>query len=166
MEAEIKKKAELWLAGNYDADTKAKVEYLLKHDEKELIESFYKDLEFGTGGMRGLMGVGTNKINIYTIGAATQGLSNYVKASFSDLPQISVAVAHDCRNNSRLFAETCANIFSASGFKVYLFDSQAEPIKSFPINGASDIDLGNTNKSKTIELVVKENRNTVVVYKL
>jgi len=123
MDSQIRAKAELWLTGNYDAETKAQVKNMLDNDEKELIESFYKDLEFGTGGMRGLMGAGTNKINIYTIGAATQGLSNYVKESFNDLPQISVAVAHDCRNNSRLFAETCANIFSANGFKVYLFES-------------------------------------------
>ncbi len=123
MDTQIRKKAALWLTGNYDAQTKAQVQEMLDNNEKELIESFYKDLEFGTGGMRGIMGAGTNKINIYTIGAATQGLSNYVKSSFSKLPQISVAVAHDCRNNSRLFAETCANIFSANGFKVYLFES-------------------------------------------
>ena len=123
MDSKIRIKAEKWLSGNYDAETKKQVKYLLENDEKELIESFYKNLEFGTGGMRGIMGVGTNKINIYTIGAATQGLADYVKKNFTDKEQIKVAVAHDCRNNSRLFAETAADIFSANGMKVYLFES-------------------------------------------
>ena len=108
---------------------------MLENDDKtELIEAFYKDLEFGTGGLRGIMGVGSNRMNIYTVGAATQGLSNYLKKNFKDLPQISVVVGHDCRNNSRLFAETSANIFFANGIKVYLFDDmRPTPEMSFAI---------------------------------
>lgn len=99
-----------------------------------MIESFYKDLEFGTGGLRGIMGAGTNRMNIYTVGAATQGLSNYLKSQFPDLPQISVVIGHDCRNNSRLFAEISADIFSANGIKVYLFeDLRPTPEVSFAI---------------------------------
>ncbi|MBN2486956.1 MAG: phospho-sugar mutase [Bacteroidales bacterium] len=131
---EVKNKANQWLAGNYDKETKQTVKHLLEHDEKELIESFYRDLEFGTGGLRGIMGVGTNRMNIYTVGMATQGLSNYIKSNFSQLKQIKVAVAHDSRNNSRLFAETTAKIFAANGFKVYLFDSlRPTPELSFAI---------------------------------
>ncbi|MBN1116096.1 MAG: phospho-sugar mutase [Bacteroidales bacterium] len=131
---EVKAKAHLWLEGNYDDETKKQVKYLLENDEKELIESFYRDLEFGTGGLRGIMGVGTNRMNIYTVGAATQGLSNYIKANFSHLKQVKVAVAHDSRNNSRLFAEKTAEIFAANGFKVYLFDSlRPTPELSFAI---------------------------------
>jgi phosphoglucomutase len=131
---EVKAKAEIWLTGNYDAETKQKVKYLLENDEKELIESFYRDLEFGTGGLRGIMGAGTNRMNIYTVGMATQGLSNYIKKDFSILKQIKVAVAHDSRNNSRLFAETTAKIFAANGFKVYLFDTlRPTPELSFAI---------------------------------
>ena len=103
-------------------------------DKTELIESFYKDLEFGTGGLRGIMGVGTNRMNIYTVGAATQGLSNYLLSQFPHLPQISVVIGHDCRNNSRKFAEISANIFSANGIKVYLFeDLRPTPEISFAI---------------------------------
>ena len=131
---EVKSKAELWLTGDYDAETKQKVKYLIDNDEKELTESFYRDLEFGTGGLRGIMGVGTNRMNIYTVGMATQGLSNYILSNFKDLPQIKVAVAHDSRNNSRLFAETTAKIFAANGFKVYLFDAlRPTPELSFAI---------------------------------
>jgi phosphoglucomutase len=131
---EVKSRAQLWLDGNYDSETKKQVKYLLDNDEKELIESFYRDLEFGTGGLRGIMGVGTNRMNIYTVGMATQGLSNYLKMNFKSLAQIKVAVGHDSRNNSRLFAETTANIFSANGFKVYLFDSlRPTPELSFAI---------------------------------
>ena len=120
---QVTEKAEKWLTPAYDAETQAEVKRMLENDDKtELIEAFYKDLEFGTGGLRGIMGVGSNRMNIYTVGAATQGLSNYLKKNFKDLPQISVVVGHDCRNNSRLFAETSANIFSANGIKVYLFD--------------------------------------------
>jgi phosphoglucomutase len=131
---EVKSKAELWLAGNFDSETKNKVKYLIENDEKELIESFYRDLEFGTGGLRGIMGVGTNRMNIYTVGMATQGLSNYIKSNFKNLKQIKVAVAHDSRNNSRLFAETTTKIFASNGFKVYLFESlRPTPELSFAI---------------------------------
>lgn len=120
---QVKAKANLWLEGNYDEETKKQVKHLLENDEKELIESFYRELEFGTGGLRGIMGAGTNRMNIYTVGMATQGLSNYINKNFKSLDEIKVAVAHDCRNNSRLFAETVSNIFAANGFKVYLFDA-------------------------------------------
>ena len=104
---QVTEKAEKWLTPAYDAETQAEVKRMLENEDKtELIEAFYKDLEFGTGGLRGIMGVGSNRMNIYTVGAATQGLSNYLKKNFKDLPQISVVVGHDCRNNSRLFAET------------------------------------------------------------
>lgn len=128
-------KAQTWLNGNYNAETKAEIKRMLEADDKtELIESFYKDLEFGTGGLRGIMGVGSNRMNIYTVGAATQGLSNYLKREFADLEQISVVVGHDCRNNSRLFAEISADIFSANGIKVYLFESlRPTPEMSFAI---------------------------------
>ena len=123
MKSNTLKKAESWLQGNYDEKTKELVKQLIDNNPKELEEAFYKDLEFGTGGLRGIMGVGTNRVNKYTIGAATQGLSNYIKENFSDIEEIKVAVAHDNRNNSRYFAELTADIFSANGFKVYLFDS-------------------------------------------
>jgi len=117
-------KAQSWLTDNYDAKTRAEVQAMLDNPDKSLlIDAFYRDLEFGTGGLRGVMGAGTNRMNIYTVGAATQGLANYLKETFKDLPQISVAVGHDVRHNSRLFAETVADIFSANGIKVYLFDS-------------------------------------------
>jgi len=119
---EVKEKAGFWLRNEFDSETRAEVKRLLEEDEKELIESFYKDLEFGTGGLRGIIGVGTNRMNIYTVGMATQGLANYLKKEFSKLKEISVAIAHDSRNKSRLFAETTANIFSANGIRVYLFD--------------------------------------------
>ncbi len=132
---EVIAKATTWLNGNYNEETKAEVRRLLESEDRtELIESFYRDLEFGTGGLRGIMGAGTNRMNIYTVGAATQGLSNYLKAQFPDLPQISVVIGHDCRNNSRLFAEISANIFSANGIKVYLFeDLRPTPEASFAI---------------------------------
>ena len=132
---QVTEKAEKWLTPAYDAETQAEVKRMLENDDKtELIEAFYKDLEFGTGGLRGIMGVGSNRMNIYTVGAATQGLSNYLKKNFKDLSQISVVVGHDCRNNSRLFAETSANIFSANGIKVYLFDDmRPTPEMSFAI---------------------------------
>ncbi len=121
---QVTEKAKLWLRPGYDEETRAEVQRMLDADDKtELIESFYRDLEFGTGGLRGIMGAGTNRMNIYTVGAATQGLANYLKEAFKDLPEISVAVGHDVRNNSRKFAEIVANIFSANGIKVYLFDS-------------------------------------------
>ena len=103
-------------------------------DKTDLVESFYQNLEFGTGGLRGIMGVGTNRMNIYTVGAATQGLSNYLNKNFKDLKEIAVVVGHDCRNNSRLFAEVSANIFAANGIKVYLFDDmRPTPEMSFAI---------------------------------
>ena len=132
---EVLKKAEVWLNGNYDQETKNEVKRMYDSEDKtELIEAFYKDLEFGTGGLRGIMGVGTNRMNIYTVGGATQGLSNYLKQQFANIPQISVVIGHDCRNNSRKFAEISANIFSANGIKVYLFeDLRPTPEVSFAI---------------------------------
>jgi phosphoglucomutase len=132
---EVLAKAQTWLDGNYNEETKKDVSRMMASDDKtELIESFYRDLEFGTGGLRGIMGAGTNRMNIYTVGAATQGLSNYLKAQFPHVPQISVVIGHDCRNNSRLFAEISANIFSANGIKVYLFDDlRPTPEASFAI---------------------------------
>lgn len=132
---EVRAKAEKWLKGNYDEATKTEVKRMMESpDSSELIESFYRDLEFGTGGLRGIMGVGTNRMNIYTVGAATQGLSNYLNACFTDLQQISVVIGHDCRNNSRKFAEISASIFSANGIKVYLFeDLRPTPEVSFAI---------------------------------
>ena len=129
----VKERAEKWLSDSYDEETRKKVKQLIDNDPKELTESFYKDLEFGTGGLRGIMGVGTNRMNAYTVGMATQGLSNYLKKAFPDEP-IRVAVGHDSRNNSRLFAERVADIFAANGFKVYLFDSlRPTPELSFAI---------------------------------
>ena len=132
---EVTEKAQVWLGDGYDEETRVEVKRMLDADDKtELIESFYKDLEFGTGGLRGIMGAGSNRMNIYTVGAATQGLANYLKEAFKDLPEISVAVGHDVRNNSRKFAEIVADIFSANGIKVYLFDSfRPTPELSFAI---------------------------------
>jgi phosphoglucomutase len=131
----VKAKATAWLSEQYDEATRAEVKQMLDaEDPTQLIESFYKDLEFGTGGLRGIMGAGSNRMNIYTVGAATQGLANYLKEAFPNLPQISVAVGHDVRNNSRKFAEIVANIFSANGIKAYLFDSfRPTPELSFAI---------------------------------
>ena len=133
---QVKEKAQRWLDGNYDEKTKEQVKAMLANDDTtDLIESFYKDLEFGTGGLRGIMGVGTNRMNIYTVGSATQGLSNYLKKEFGKGGiQIKVVVGYDCRNNSELFAKTAANIFSANGIKVYLFNSlRPTPEVSFAI---------------------------------
>ena len=131
----VTEKAKVWLGEGYDEETRAEVRRMLDaEDHTELIESFYKDLEFGTGGLRGIMGAGSNRMNIYTVGAATQGLANYLKEAFSTLPEISVVVGHDVRNNSRRFAEIVADIFSANGIKVYLFDSfRPTPELSFAI---------------------------------
>lgn len=119
----VTERAQKWLGPQYDEETRAEVRRMLDADDKtELIEAFYKDLEFGTGGLRGIMGAGTNRMNIYTVGSATQGLANYLKDCFKDLPQISVAIGHDVRHNSRKFAELTADVFSANGIKVYLFD--------------------------------------------
>ena len=128
-------KAKEWLSPAFDADTRAAVsEMLEKEDKTDLIECFYKNLEFGTGGLRGIMGAGSNRMNIYTVGLATQGLANYLKKNFAGMEQISVVVCHDCRNNSRLFAETVADIFSANDIKVYLFDDMRHtPECSFAI---------------------------------
>ena len=128
-------KAAEWLSNVYNAETRAQVKKLFENeDNAELIDSFYKDLEFGTGGLRGIMGAGSNRMNIYTVGAATQGLSNYLKKEFSALPSIKVAIGYDCRNNSRLFAETSAHIFAANGFEVLLFDElRPTPELSFVI---------------------------------
>lgn len=120
---QVKVKAKSWLDANYDEATKSEVQRMLDHDENELVESFYKNLEFGTGGLRGIMGVGTNRINNYTIGMATQGLCNYILKCFPDEKELKAVIAHDCRNNGQKFAKTTANIFAANGFKVYLFES-------------------------------------------
>lgn len=132
---QVTEKAQGWLSAGYDEKTQAEVKAMIEAEDKtELIESFYKDLEFGTGGLRGIMGAGSNRMNIYTVGSATQGLANYLKEAFKDLEQIKVVVGHDVRNNSRLFAETVANIFSANGIKVYLFeDCRPTPEVSYAI---------------------------------
>ena len=133
LEQLVMSKAQKWLEGNYDEATKAQVKYLIDNDKKELTECFYKDLEFGTGGLRGIMGVGSNRMNEYTVGMATQGLSNYLKECFAG-QEVKVAVAHDSRNNSRFFAERVADIFASNGFKVYLFDElRPTPELSFAI---------------------------------
>lgn len=133
--AQCVEKAQQWLAPAFDEATRKEVENLIASEDKtNLIESFYKDLEFGTGGLRGIMGVGSNRMNIYTVGMATQGFANYLKKNFKEKEQISVVVCHDCRNNSRLFAETVADIFSANNIKVYLFDDmRPTPECSFAI---------------------------------
>ena len=131
---QVREQAQKWLESNIDDETRQKIEHMLSHDEKELVESFYQVLEFGTGGLRGIMGAGTNRMNIYTVGMATQGLSNYLLKEFSDRDEISVAIAHDCRNNSPLFARTTANVFTANGIKAYLFDGlRPTPELSFAI---------------------------------
>ena len=133
LEQAVLDKAQKWLDGEYDAATKEQVKWLMDNDIKELTESFYKDLEFGTGGLRGIMGVGSNRMNIYTVGSATQGLANYLKKNFAG-EQVRVAVAHDSRNNSRMFAERVADIFASNGFQVYLFDAlRPTPELSFAI---------------------------------
>ena len=128
-------KAQTWLTAAYDAETQAEVKAMLENPDKtDLIDAFYKDLEFGTGGLRGIMGAGSNRMNIYTVGAATQGLANYLNKCFAGKKDISVVVGHDCRNNSRKFAEISADIFTANGIKVYLFeDMRPTPEMSFAI---------------------------------
>ena len=132
---QCEQKAQSWLTPAFDENTQKQIKEMLAADDKtNLIESFYKDLEFGTGGLRGIMGAGTNRMNIYTVGMATQGLANYMKKVFKDKKDIAAVVCHDCRNNSRLFAETVANIFSANDIKVYLFDDmRPTPECSFAI---------------------------------
>src|SRR5512136_2736563 len=130
---EIRSKAKSWLGKEFNEETRKEVSDMLEKDEKKLIDAFYQDLEFGTGGLRGVMGAGTNRMNIYTLGMATQGLSNYLIKQLGK-KKIRVAIAHDSRNNSRLFAETAADIFSANGFEVFLFDSlRPTPELSFAI---------------------------------
>lgn len=133
--AQCEAKAKQWLDPAFDEQTRKDVQAMLDNPDKtDLIESFYKDLEFGTGGLRGIMGAGSNRMNIYTVGMATQGFANYLKKNFADRKEISVVVGHDCRNNSRLYAETVANIFSANGIKAYLFDDlRPTPECSFAI---------------------------------
>src|SRR5436190_11536649 len=133
MDAAIQTKVNTWLNGSYDQATKDEILRLQKDSPEELLESFYQNLEFGTGGLRGIMGVGTNRINKYTVGMATQGYANYLKQSFPNL-EVRVSIAHDSRNNSRFFAETTANVFAANGIKVFLFDSlRPTPELSFAI---------------------------------
>jgi phosphoglucomutase len=132
MDNAILEKVNVWLNGNYDEETKAGIRNLQLANPDELADAFYRNLEFGTGGLRGIMGIGTNRINRYTIGMATQGYANYLKKCFEG--EISVAIAHDCRNNSRLFAEITANVFAANGIKVFLFESlRPTPELSFAI---------------------------------
>ena len=131
----VTEKAQRWLSGNYDEETKKEVEKMLANEDKSLlIDAFYRELEFGTGGLRGIMGAGSNRVNKYTVGSATQGLSNYLLQEFADLPEIKVVIGHDNRNNSRKYAEITANIFSANGIKVYLFEAlRPTPEVSFAI---------------------------------
>ncbi|NIM34051.1 MAG: phospho-sugar mutase [Hydrotalea flava] len=133
MDTAILEKARSWVNGKYDADTKNAVQELINHHPNELMEAFYKNLEFGTGGLRGIMGVGTNRMNKYTVGMATQGFANYLMKTYPN-QTIRVAIAHDCRNNSRFFAETTAQVFAANGIKVFLFeDLRPTPELSFTI---------------------------------
>jgi phosphoglucomutase len=132
--SQVKATAQQWLDSNIDDDARSDIRHMLEHDEKELIESFYKVLEFGTGGLRGIMGTGTNRMNIYTIGMATQGLANYLLKEFDHLEEISVVIAHDCRNKSPLFARTTADVLTANGIHAYLFDDlRPTPELSFAI---------------------------------
>lgn len=134
VDPKIIEKAKMWLQEEYDEQTRNAVQLMLLADENELMESFYKDLEFGTGGLRGIMGVGTNRMNKYTVGSATQGLANYLKARFAELPSISVAIAYDSRNNSQFFAQVAANVLAANGLKVYLFENlRPTPVLSFAV---------------------------------
>jgi phosphoglucomutase len=133
MDAAILARVQVWLNGNYDAETKATIQQLQQENPDELADAFYRSLEFGTGGLRGIMGVGTNRMNKYTVGMATQGFANYLKKTYGDAP-VKVAIGHDSRNNSRFFAETTANVFAANGCEVYLFESlRPTPELSFAI---------------------------------
>src|SRR5690606_7224513 len=133
MDPKTQLKIDKWLNGTFDTKTTEEIKRLQKENPAELEDSFYKDLEFGTGGLRGLMGVGTNRINKYTIGMATQGYANYLKKVYPE-QEIKVAIAHDCRNNSRFFAETTADVFAANHIKVYLFEAlRPTPELSFAI---------------------------------
>jgi Phosphomannomutase len=131
---EILAKAKSWLSDQYDEETRKQVQNLIDNDHNELTESFYRILEFGTGGLRGIMGVGTNRMNIYTVAMATQGLANYIKMKFTDLKQPQIAIAYDCRNNSKEFAKITADVMSANGIKVFLFSAlRPTPELSFAI---------------------------------
>ena len=122
--AQCEQRAQQWLTPAFDEETRKAVQAMLDNPDKtELIDAFYRDLEFGTGGLRGIMGAGTNRMNMYIVGMATQGFANYILKAFPGRKDLSVVVGHDCRNNGRMFAETVANIFSANGIKVYLFES-------------------------------------------
>ena len=133
MDASIQTKVNEWLNGNYDQATKDDIQRLQQSSPDELADAFYRNLEFGTGGLRGIMGVGTNRMNKYTIGMATQGFANYLRKTYGDKP-VKVAIAHDSRNNSRFFAETTANVFAANGIQVFLFDAlRPTPELSFVI---------------------------------
>src|SRR5258705_1201719 len=133
MEAVIQERSTNWLTGNFDAATKDAIKKMQAENPKELAESFYRNLEFGTGGLRGIMGVGTNRMNKYTVGMSTQGFANYLNQTYPGGP-VRVAIAHDCRNNSRFFAETTANVFAANGIKVFLFEQlRPTPELSFAI---------------------------------
>jgi phosphoglucomutase len=133
MDVQIEQKVAAWLSGAYDEDVKTSIKDLQQKAPDELADAFYRNLEFGTGGLRGIMGIGTNRMNKYTVGMATQGYTNYLKKSFPD-EEIKVAIAHDSRNNSRFFAETVANVFAANGLKVFLFeDLRPTPELSFAI---------------------------------
>ncbi len=134
IDKEILEKANVWLNGNYDTETKTLVRQMIEKNPQELIESFYRDLEFGTGGLRGIMGVGTNRMNKYTVGMATQGLANYTLRMFPNIEQISAVIAYDCRNNNTFFAQITADVLTANGIKVYLFDElKPTPELSFAI---------------------------------
>lgn len=134
IEPQIMEKVNIWLNGNYDEQTKNEIRYLIQNNPKELIDAFYTNMEFGTGGMRGIMGAGINRMNIYTVGMATQGLCNYLLKAFPSTQQIKVAIGYDSRNNSKSFATTAAEIFSANGIKAYLFDDlRPVPELSFAI---------------------------------
>lgn len=131
---EIVERAKAWLSNQYDVNTRKQVQDLIDNNPDELIESFYKNLEFGTGGLRGIMGVGTNRMNTYTVAMATQGFANYIKKMFPEIKQPKVAIAYDCRNNSKEFAKTTADVMSANGIKVYIFnDLRPTPELSFAI---------------------------------
>ncbi|MCK7556118.1 hypothetical protein MKQ70_14260 [Chitinophaga sedimenti] len=132
MDANIQSTVDKWLTGQYDAETVAAVQLLQQQNPEELTDAFYRNLEFGTGGLRGVMGVGTNRMNRYTVGMATQGFANYLKQAFTN--GIKMAIAHDSRNNSRYFAEVAANVLAANGIHVYLFESlRPTPELSFAI---------------------------------
>ena len=133
MDSAIQQKVDLWLAGNFDQETKNAIIKMKEENPSELADSFYQNLEFGTGGLRGIMGVGTNRMNKYTVGMATQGYANYLKEVYPNA-EVKVAIAHDSRNNSRFFAETTANVFAANGIRVFLFDKlRPTPELSFAI---------------------------------